>query len=99
VTRPIQLPVGMFGPKSKHFLVLDGVPPPEGERSHSCIALMDGFRMEQPTMCVGSAGPMMDKLAQWPDPAELEGCRVWQPPMDASLQGVRSPGRRGPETG
>ena len=76
VTRPIQLPVGMFGPKSKRFLVLDGVPPPEGERSHSCIALMDGFRMEQPTMCVGSAGPMMDRLSQWHDPAELEGCRV-----------------------
>jgi hypothetical protein len=88
VMRPIQLPVGMLGPDSKRFLVLEGVPPPEGERSHSCIALMDGFRMEDPTACVGSDGQRMDRLSQWPDPAEVGGCKVWQPPMDASLQGV-----------
>jgi hypothetical protein len=92
VTRPMEMPVGMFGVASLHFLVLEGVPPPKGERSHNCIALMDGFRMEDPVMCVGSPGVMIAKLENWPKPAELEGCKIWRAPEGASLQAVSTSG-------
>lgn len=72
--------------------MLDGVPPPTGEQSHNCIALMDGFRMADPVACLGFPGVMVGKLENWPKPAELEGCRIWRAPENASLQAVSTVG-------
>jgi hypothetical protein len=45
VTREIMLPPGLLGAHALKFLVLPGVPSPRGDAGHSCVALMDGYRM------------------------------------------------------
>jgi hypothetical protein len=93
VTRQIALPIGLYGVGSKHFLVLDGVPSPTGDRAHSCIAYMDGYRMEDATACIGRFANYPKELAEMPTAASLTACRLWKPPAGASMQGVSIYGR------
>lgn len=42
VTRPIQLPGGLYGAHSRTFILEDGVPMPTGDPGHSCIMSREG---------------------------------------------------------
>lgn len=88
VTREATLPVGLYGPRMRRFLVLDGVPPPKGSRGHSCVAYMDDYRVEDPLSCMAGQWNVFQQLAKTAGAEGPSQCRFWEPPAGAALEGV-----------
>jgi hypothetical protein len=68
--------------------VLPGVPAPRGHPGHSCVALMDGFRVTTGLTCYGDERESIERLEQFPPDDALAACRLIDAPSDASVEAV-----------
>jgi hypothetical protein len=88
VTRAVMLPDGLTGAASKKFLVLAGVVAPRGSAGHSCVAQMDGFRVNSDLACLSDDREAIAELRALPPPDAVQACRLIDPPAGAWLEAV-----------
>ena len=88
ITRAATLPFGLHGTYSKSFLVLAGVPPPEGEPGHSCVATLDRFKTNDETLCFHEHHAAMRALREEPQPDGPTACRLIQISANTQILGA-----------
>ncbi len=79
VTQAIQLPPGLHGGYSKRFLVAAGVPEPEGDPGHSCVATMDAFKVVAGSHCHDEESPAIRQLAEIKGQTSPAACQLLRP--------------------
>ena len=88
ITQAVTLPGGLHGALSKRFLVLAGVPAPQGDPGHSCVAMMDGFRTNRLTSCLVGPHEAIEDLQKLPTPDSLQACRLIELAKNVRLEAV-----------